>query len=176
MLRLERRNVAIPAVEAEPPASMIDTNAASTPVVGILTSLPDLSFTWIEPSDLTSPPTFSGATTVVSPLSLATITCPLSVAPTILSPVFVSTGFSIVGFTSTGFSSSFGFSSLGFSVVEGVVVVTSSYLSVEGVVVEVLVLGSTSSFFLSVLSFLSSAGFSSFGCSVVDGVSAVVDS
>ena len=175
MLRLERRNDAIPAVEAEPPASMIDTNAASTPVVGILTSLPDLSFTWIEPSDLTSPPTFLGATTVVSPLSLATITCPLSVAPTILSPVFVSTGFSIVGFTSTGFSSSFGFSSLGFSV-EGVVVVTSSFLSVEGVVVEVLVLGSTSSFFLSVLSFLSSAGFSSFGCSVVDGVSAVVDS
>lgn len=174
MLRLERRNDAIPAVEAEPPASMIDTNAASTPVVGILTSLPDLSFTWIEPSDLTSPPTFSGATTVVSPLSLATITCPLSVAPTILSPVFVSTGFSIVGFTSTGFSSSFGLSagfSTGFKVVDGVVVVTSSFLSVEGVVVEVL--GSTSSFFLSVLSFLSSAGFSSFGCSVVAGVSAV---
>lgn len=73
-LRLERKYVAIPVALAEPPASIIDTKAASTPVVGILTSLPDLSFTWIEPSDLTSPPTFSGATTEVSPLSFATIT------------------------------------------------------------------------------------------------------
>ena len=157
MLRLERRNVEIPAVPAEPPASIIDTNAASTPVVGILTSLPDLSFTWIEPSDLTSPPTFSGATTEVSPLSLATITWPLSVDPTILSPVFVSTGFSIVGFTtSAGFSSSFGLSagfSAGFKVVDGVVVVTSSFLSVVEVVVEVVVVGSTSSFFLNLFLF-----------------------
>ena len=106
-------------------------------------------------------------------MSLATITWPLSVDPTILSPVFVSTGFSIVGLQlQQVFSSSFGLSagfSTGFKVVDGVVVVTSSFLSVVEVVVEVVVVGSTSSFFLS------SAGFSSFGCSVVAGVSAVVD-